>query len=145
MNKLVFKNLIKEYNKERKKFSNRRSYKEHFEDIELRLLSHNMTLDDVPDNFTPNEQNMFLQEYEKAKHQEQYEIKIQNAVDKADEKVRLAKRIPFFRFKGYRQAYKILKDAEQYLPNGICYEIVLERIDQVYKQNGFLKFMRREG
>lgn len=135
MNKLRYKELINKYNKKRKVIENV-SINNYINDIKISLASNHLTFDDIPDDFSPFEEELMMAEIDKFQNQEKYRVKIQNAIEKADEKIHLANTTLFFKTRGYKQALKILEDAEKYLPNGICYQMILERINQVAKSRG---------
>lgn len=135
MNKLKYKELIKKYDKKRKAFENV-SIDNYINDIQISLASNHLTLDDIPDDFSPFEEKLIINEIDKIQNQEKYRVKIQNAIEKADEKIHLANTTLFFKTRGYKQALKILDDAEKYLPNDVCYQMIIERINQVTKSRG---------
>lgn len=135
MNKLRYKELINKYDKKRKAIENV-SINNYINDIKISLASNHLTFDDIPDDFSPFEEELMIAEIDKFQNQEKYRVKIQNAIEKADEKIHLANTTLFFKTRGYKQALKILEDAEKYLPNGVCYQMILERINQVAKSRG---------
>lgn len=135
MNKLRYKELIKKYDKKRKAIENV-SIDNYINDIQISLASNHLTLDDIPDDFSPFEEKLIINEIDKIQNQEKYRVKIQNAIEKADEKIHLANTTLFFKTRGYKQALKILEDAEKYLPNDVCYQMIIERINQVTKSRG---------
>lgn len=135
MNKLRYKELIKKYDKKRKTIENV-SIDNYINDIQISLASNHLTLDDIPDDFSPFEEKLIINEIDKIQNQEKYRVKIQNAIEKADEKIHLANTTLFFKTRGYKQALKILEDAEKYLPNDVCYQMIIERINQVTKSRG---------
>ena len=135
MNKLRYKELINKYDKKRKAIENV-SINNYINDIKISLASNHLTFDEIPDDFSPFEEELMIAEIDKFQNQEKYRVKIQNAIEKADEKIHLANTTLFFKTRGYKQALKILEDAEKYLPNGVCYQMILERINQVAKSRG---------
>lgn len=137
MNKLRYKELIKKYDKKRKVFENI-SIDNYINDIQISLTLNHLSLDDIPDDFSPFEEELLLNEIDKIQNKEKYRVKIQNAIEKADEKIHLANTTLFFKTRGYRQALKILEDAEKYLPNGACYQMILEKINQIAILRGCL-------